>query len=77
VIRRLALASGLFLAGMAGFVYGISNPAVGEPNTSFGEPLPIWFGLAVFIEPFGILAVAVGVVVAKAITRRRARQPSR
>jgi hypothetical protein len=121
VPRRLALASGLFLAGMAGFVYGIANPAVGEgsdvaaaailsslaalhlttgavagslwalllpigapvlalpagyPNTSIGEPLPIWFGLAVFIEPFGILAVAVGVIAAKAITRRRARRPS-
>lgn len=41
----------------------------GYPAELRGEPLPIWFGLAVFIGPFGALLIAGAVSVRRALAR--------
>jgi hypothetical protein len=51
----------------------IAAPA-GYPDSSLGEDLPIWFGVA-FLEVFGLPVMAAGVAGAKLAARRHRLRP--
>jgi hypothetical protein len=44
----------------------------GYPEDTTGEPLPLWFGMAI-IEVFGLVLLGVGVAAEKLVERRRLR----